>query len=132
VADADHPLHRLAVETPGEVDELALGAPTLDATVDEGRNPGRIIAAIFEAPKPFEKPSRNCILGDDTNNSAQRVSLLAKPGSPYRDTASSFLPSGDPQRRVRKTSTSLRWSPGCGYRPGEKCRMLRQTWTADP
>jgi hypothetical protein len=33
---ADHPLHRLAVEPPGEVDELALGATAFDLTVDQG------------------------------------------------------------------------------------------------
>ena len=58
VADADHPLHRLVVEPSGEVDELALGAPAFDPAVDQGRDPGRIIAAVFEAPQPFEKSRR--------------------------------------------------------------------------
>ena len=50
VADADYPLHRLAVEPPGEVDELALGSAALDPAVDQGRDAGRIVTAIFEAP----------------------------------------------------------------------------------
>ena len=41
VADADHPVHRLAVEPPGEVVELALGPPALDLAVDQGCDPGR-------------------------------------------------------------------------------------------
>jgi hypothetical protein len=49
------PLRRLVVEPPGEVDELALGAPAFDTTVDQGGYAGRIIAAIFQAPEPFEK-----------------------------------------------------------------------------
>ena len=40
VADADRPLHRLTVEPPGEVVELALGAAALDMAVDEGGDPG--------------------------------------------------------------------------------------------
>jgi hypothetical protein len=38
-----------------EVDELALGAAALDAAVDQGRDPGRIVAAIFEPPQPFDQ-----------------------------------------------------------------------------
>src|ERR1044072_8222544 len=38
-----------------EVDELALRAAALDAAVDQGRDPGRIIAAIFEAPQPLDQ-----------------------------------------------------------------------------
>ena len=50
VPDADHPLHRLAVEPPGEVDELAFRLPAFDASLDQGPDAGRIIPAIFEAP----------------------------------------------------------------------------------
>ncbi len=56
VADADHPLRRIEVEPSGEVDELALGAPAFDMTVDQGGDAGRIIAAVFEAAQPFEEP----------------------------------------------------------------------------
>ena len=70
VADADNPLHRLAVEPPGEIAELALGAAALDAAVDQGRNAGRIIAAIFEAPEPFEQPRGDPLLGDDADDAA--------------------------------------------------------------
>jgi hypothetical protein len=50
VADADHPVHRLVIEPPREVDELALSSAAIDAPVDQGCDPGRIIAAVFEAP----------------------------------------------------------------------------------
>src|SRR6266478_5560544 len=75
VADADHPLHRLAVETLGEVDELALGASALDAAVNQGRYPGRIIAAVFEAPEPLEKTCRHRLPGDDADDAAHQLFL---------------------------------------------------------
>ena len=88
VADADHPLHRLVVEPSGEVDQLALGPPAFDPAVDEGRNPGRVITAVFEAPEPFEKSLGHPFLGDDADDPAHqpfgprrraRISL-ARPG----------------------------------------------------
>jgi hypothetical protein len=53
VTDADQPLHRLVVEPLGEADQLARGPPAFDPAVDESRDPGRIVAAVFEAPEPF-------------------------------------------------------------------------------
>ena len=35
-----------------EIAELALGAAALDVAVDQRRDAGRIVAAIFEAPQP--------------------------------------------------------------------------------
>ena len=75
VADADRPLHRLVIEPPGEVDELALGAAALDAAVDQGRDAGRIIAAIFEAAQPFEQARRDRLLGDDADDAAHQFSV---------------------------------------------------------
>src|SRR5207237_9268535 len=74
--------------TVGEVDELALGAPALDAAVDQGRNPGRIIAAVLQAPEPFEEPRSHRVPGDDADDAAhQRFfprsrsrTLVARPG----------------------------------------------------
>ena len=45
------------VEPRREVGELALGAAALDAAVDQGRDPGRIIAAVFEPPQPLDQPA---------------------------------------------------------------------------
>ncbi len=50
VPDADHPLYRLVIEPPGEVDELAFRSPAFDASVDQRPDSGRIVPAIFEAP----------------------------------------------------------------------------------
>ena len=61
VPDADHPLHRLMIEPTGEVGELALGAAALDTPVDQGRDAGRVIAAVFEAAQTFEQPRRDHI-----------------------------------------------------------------------
>ena len=86
VADADRPLHRLVVEPPGEIDELALGPPPLDAAVDQGRDPGRIIAAVFEPPQPFDQPRGDRVLGDDADNAAHQTSPL-QPGADFRGAA---------------------------------------------
>ncbi len=47
------------VEPTREVGELAFGAAALDAAVDQGRDAGRIIAAIFEPAQPFDQPRRD-------------------------------------------------------------------------
>jgi hypothetical protein len=88
MTDADHPLHRLVVEPSGEVDQVALGPPAFDPAVDEGCDPVRIIAAVFEAPEPFEKSLSYPVLGEDTDDPAHQLfaplSLarisLARPG----------------------------------------------------
>src|SRR5262249_25358026 len=76
VADPDSTLHRLIVEALSEIVELTLGPPPLDAPVDQGRDPGRIIAAVFATAQPFEQPRRYRFLGDDTNNPAHRAFLF--------------------------------------------------------
>ena len=73
VPDPDNPLHRLVFEPPGEINELALGAAAFDPPVDQGRDPGRIIASIFEAPQPFNQAWRDRLLRYDANDSAHRV-----------------------------------------------------------
>src|SRR5271166_990366 len=75
VADADYPLRRLAFEPPGEVDEFALGAPAFDMTVDQGGYTGRIIAAIFQSPEPFEKTRCHRLPGDDADDAAHQLFL---------------------------------------------------------
>jgi len=56
VPDADHPVHGLLIEAPGEVDEFALGPAALDVPIGQRRDTGRIIPAIFEASQPFKQP----------------------------------------------------------------------------
>ncbi len=72
VADADRAVHRLAFEPGGEVGELALGAAPLDAAVDQGRDPGRIVAAIFEPPQPLDQLGRDRRLRDDADDAAHQ------------------------------------------------------------
>jgi hypothetical protein len=48
--DTNRPLHWIVIEPPSEVDELAFRPTAFDASVDQGRNSSRIVAAIFEAP----------------------------------------------------------------------------------
>ena len=97
--DADHALHRLVVEPPGEVGELALGAAALDAAVDQGRDPGRIIAAVFEAAQPFDEPRRDRVLGDDSDDAAHQ-SLPPQPSPDLRGAPRlvDLLAAGDRQR----------------------------------
>ena len=49
------PRQRLALEPRHEIVELALGAAALDAAVDQRRDAGRIIAAIFEPAQPLDQ-----------------------------------------------------------------------------
>src|SRR5216683_3152894 len=75
MADADHPLHRLVTEPLGEVDELAFGTAAFDTPIDQGRNAGRIIAAVFEAPQPFDEARSDRLLGDDADDAAHQFFL---------------------------------------------------------
>jgi hypothetical protein len=38
--------------------------------IDQGRDPGRIITAIFETPQPIQQPWRHYLFADDANNPA--------------------------------------------------------------
>ena len=62
----------------GEIGELALGAAALDPAVDQGRDPGRIIAAVFEAAQPFEQPRRDRLPGDDADDAAHQFFLRSR------------------------------------------------------
>src|SRR6516165_2936129 len=88
VADANHSGHRLTVEPPCKVDELALGAPALDTTIDQGGDTGRVIAAVFQPPEPFEKTRGHGLPSDDADDAAHQLfwrrsrerSSAARPG----------------------------------------------------
>src|SRR6516165_9563400 len=75
VPDPDPSLHGLGVEALGEIVELAFGASAFDAPVDEHRNPGRIIAAVFEAAQPFEEARGHPLLGDNADDAAHQTFL---------------------------------------------------------
>src|SRR6516164_5426012 len=69
VPDPDPSLHGLGVEALGEIVELAFGASAFDAPVDEHRNPGRIIAAVFEEARGHP------LLGDNADDAAHQTFL---------------------------------------------------------
>ena len=61
VADADRARERIAHELGLEILEFALGAPPLQTAVLQGRNAGRVVAAIFESlqrldDRPGDRP----------------------------------------------------------------------------
>ncbi len=63
MADADMALHRLTIEQRRERRQLALGPAALDRAVDQGRDAGRIIAAIFQrAPQPVDEQWRHFLV----------------------------------------------------------------------
>src|SRR5579863_2553458 len=88
VTDADRALHRLALQPGREICQLALGPPPLDAAVDQGRDPGRIIAAVFQAPQPLDQLGRDRFPRNNPDDAAHQPfflcnrarSSLARPG----------------------------------------------------
>ena len=58
VADAGGPGKRITFQDGFEIGELAFGASPLDPTVDQGRDAGAVIAAIFEALQRIEQQGR--------------------------------------------------------------------------
>src|SRR5205085_11016836 len=72
VADADRAVDGLPFEPDREVAELALGAAPLDAAVDQRRNPGRIIAAVFEAAQSLDQLGRDRFSRDDPDDAAHQ------------------------------------------------------------
>jgi hypothetical protein len=48
--DTDYPLHRLTIEQPGKVEELAFRPPAFDASIDQSPNAGRIVPPVLEVP----------------------------------------------------------------------------------
>src|SRR5207244_12886705 len=72
VADADRARHRLAFEPRHQVRQFALGAPALDPAIDQGRDPGRIVAAIFEPLEAADQLGCDRFLGDDPDDAAHQ------------------------------------------------------------
>jgi len=104
-------LHRLAIEPPGEIGELALGPPPLDAPIDQGRDPRGVIAPIFQPPQSLNESGRNGLLGDDANNSTHPVLYFAKPNRTSRPSRI-FPADRRPVACPARTSASLCRSPG--------------------
>src|SRR5207253_11216705 len=56
----------------------SFGAAALDTPVDQSRNAGRVIAAVFEAAQTFEQPRRDHIPGDNADDAAHQFFLCSR------------------------------------------------------
>jgi hypothetical protein len=81
VPDAGGAGQRIPLEHGGEVAELALGAPALDAAAHQRGDPGAVIAAILEAPQRPHQQRRCVIPADDADDPAHERSCSSRPGS---------------------------------------------------
>src|SRR5690348_8570196 len=77
MSDADLAADRLSRQPLDQLIELALGAPPLDAPIDQRGDAGRIIAAIFEAPQAVDQERRHLALADHANNAAHSALTLS-------------------------------------------------------
>ena len=77
MADADGPVEGGLVEPVGEIVEFALGPPAIDRAVDQGRDPGAVIAAIFEPPQAVEQQRRDRRLSQNADDPAHIVPFLS-------------------------------------------------------
>ena len=69
VRDPHLAIQRCRGQFPRQIVELALGPPPVEIAVPDGDDPGRIIPAIFQPPKPVEQPLRNRLTPANSNNS---------------------------------------------------------------
>jgi hypothetical protein len=76
VANARPPFERLAQTSALEISELALGAPAREVTVLDGRDPSRIVAAIFETAKRVDEVSRDRLRAKYSNDPAHQLNIL--------------------------------------------------------
>src|SRR5260221_5738108 len=76
VADADLAADRLRSEALDQLVELALGAPSLDAALDQRRDASRIIAAVFETAQPVHQQRCHFPFADHANNAAHSTLTL--------------------------------------------------------
>ncbi len=76
VADATASRQRRPSDFGGQVLELALSAATLDLTIDQGRDPGAVIAPVFEAFQAINQLIGYAISAKDSNDSTHKVLSL--------------------------------------------------------
>src|SRR5690606_4042011 len=74
--DADAAAHGLPCDQPRQILQLALGAAALDPAVDDGRDAGRIVAAIFEPLQAVDEKRANLTEPDDADDSAHGETAL--------------------------------------------------------
>ncbi len=78
VADAGTTLERLAQETALEVSELALSAPAREVAVLDGRDPSRIVAAIFETAQRVDEVGRDRLRAKYSDDPAHKLNPLVE------------------------------------------------------
>ncbi len=76
MADADGAADRLFGHAFGQVGKLALGPAAVDGPIDQGRDPGRIVAPVFQALQPFQQDRRGFFLADNSDDAAHRRLVL--------------------------------------------------------
>ena len=79
VADADQPAERLAAELALQVDELAFGAPARQFAMLDGRDAGRVVAAVFEPLQRLDEQRRHRRVADDPDYSTHAVCPDSRP-----------------------------------------------------
>ena len=71
VRNAARSVHRMQIEGPGQLGDLSGGAQTLELRGPvEHRQPGGIIAAVFQSPQTFNQDGSDFTLGNSTDYSA--------------------------------------------------------------
>ena len=76
VGNARAPVKRMGSKLSSEVLELALCASPNQLTILDRADPGRVIAAIFEALQPIEQALGNITFPDNSDNSAHGSKVL--------------------------------------------------------
>ena len=94
MADAGRPGQRRAIEGGGEVAQFPLGAAAVDVAIDQRRDAGAVIAAVFQPAQAVQQQRRRRPRSDHANDAAH-VSLA------------SFCSRGTP-RRIRVLSLAAR------------------------
>ena len=86
VADAGGAGQGLAIQRRGEVAELALGAASLDAAIEQGGDAGAVIATIFEAAERAQQQRRRLGQPDHAHDAthASAMPLLSRAGRQRR------------------------------------------------
>ena len=79
VADAGVAAERVADEEVGEGDELADGAPAVEAAVVQRGDAGAVVAAVLEPLQRLEDQRRDLVAAEDGDDAAHQVAGPCRP-----------------------------------------------------
>ena len=88
VADPDIAIDRVFFEDCRQVGQLALGTAAMDRAVDERRDPGGIIAAVFEALQPLDQARDRVVGAQNADDAAHIRSSPTNRAGPHTSTGS--------------------------------------------